>query len=164
MMAVTFNVDEIFEMAEQIENNAGKFYREAAEKASDNTVRKMFLDLAMMEDSHLRIFQEMRKQLGPAEKESGTFDPDNEAVLYLQAMADSRGTEGKKGPADKLTGKESIREILEIAVGAEKNSVVFYTGLKDLVDVKAGKDKVEAIIKEEFGHLVVLNQQLLQLK
>jgi rubrerythrin len=161
-MPIDFNVDEIFEMAEQIERNGAKFYREAAGKASDKAIQKMFVDLAAMEDGHLRIFQDMRKQLDAGEKEPMTFDPDNEAALYLQSMADNHGTEGRKSLTTKLTGKETTREIFEIAINAERNSIVFYTVLKGLVSA-AGKDKVEAIITEEVGHLAVLKLQLARL-
>jgi rubrerythrin len=161
-MPINFNVDEIFEMAEQIERNGAKFYREAAGKTSDKAIQKMFVDLAAMEDGHLQIFQEMRKQLAAGEKEPMTFDPDNEAAIYLQTMADSHGTEGRKNLTTKLTGKETTREIFEIAINAERNSIVFYTGLKGLVSA-AAKDKVEAIITEEFGHLAVLKLQLIKL-
>lgn len=155
-MAVTFNANEIFEMAEQIEKNGAMFYREAAKKVSDEKMKKMLVSLAEMEDVHLEIFQEMRKQLRPGEKEEVTFDPDNQAMLYLKDMAGSHGLEGKKSHTEKLTGRETKREILEIAISAEKSSVVFYTGLKELVPASAGRDKVEKIIKEEYGHLVLL--------
>jgi rubrerythrin len=161
-MAVSFNLDEIFEIAEQIERNGAKFYREAAQKASDKAVQKMFVDLAAMEDGHLRIFQEMRKQLDAAEKEQMTFDPENEAALYLQTMADEHGIEGKKNIETKLTGRETIKEIFEIAIRAERNSIVFYTGLKAMVSA-AGKGKLDDIITEEFGHLAVLKIQLAKL-
>ena len=163
-MGITFNADEIFEMAEEIERNGAKFYREAAENASDEKIKKMLLDMAVMEDGHLHTFEEMRKELGPREKEAMIFDRDNEAALYLQTMADGRGYEGKVGPAEKLTGKETPQEVLRIAIDAEKNSVVFYVGLKDLVSVKAGKDKVEGIIKEEVGHIAALKKALAALK
>jgi len=159
-MAVTFNADEIFEMAEQIERNGAAFYREAADKSADEKMKDMLLSLASMEDTHLEIFKEMRQQLGPREKEQLTYDPDNQAMLYLQVIADGHGFEGKKSPTDKLTGNESKREILEIAVEAEKNSVVFYTGLKELISVNAGRDKVENIIREELGHLALLKTYL----
>jgi rubrerythrin len=161
-MPIDFSVDEVFEMAEQIERNGAKFYREAAQKTSDKAIQKMFVDLAAMEDGHLRIFQEMRKQLAAGEKEPMVFDPDNEASLYLQSMADSHGIEGRKNLMTKLTGKETTREIFEIAINAERNSIVFYTVLKGLVSA-AGKDKVEAIITEEVGHLAVLKLQLIKL-
>jgi len=162
-MAITFNADEIFEMAEQIERRAAVFYREAAGKTADAKVQKLFNDLAVMEDGHCQIFQEMRKSLSPEDKDSATFDPNNEAILYLQAMADSHGTEGKKGREVKLTGKESVKEIFEIAITAEKDSVVFYTAIKEMVKLTAGRDKVEAIIVEEMGHLAILKHQLMSL-
>ncbi len=159
-MSITFNADEVFEMAEQIERNAGKFYREAATKAPERPVKDTFLRLAGMEDSHLRTFQQMRKSLSDQEKGGTTFDPEGEASLYLQAMADDRGFEGMRNRNVRLTGKESTQELLEIAIGAEKNSILFYVGLKSLVPDEAGKDKIEAIIMEEVRHAADLRRQL----
>ena len=159
-MSISFNADEIFEMAEEIERNAARFYEEASEKAPDEKTQNMLLEMAQMEWSHLDIFQQMRKQLGEQEKSTNVFDPDNEAALYLQTMADGKGTEGKITRTQKLTGKESIQDILKIAINAEKNSVAFYSGIKELVSERAGKDKIDAIIKEELGHLAVLNLSL----
>jgi rubrerythrin len=161
-MSISFNVDEIFEMAEQIERNGASFYREAARKTGDKATQKIFTNLAAMEDGHLKIFQEMRKQLDTSDKEQTTFDPDDEAALYLQAMATSHGIEGKKDRLTKLTGNETIREIFEIAVYAENNSIVFYTALKDIVSA-TGRDKVDTIISEELGHLAVLKMELARL-
>jgi len=159
-MSMAFNADEVFEMAEQIERNGAKFYREAAAKTSDRQTKDVFLRLAGMEDGHLRTFQQMRKSLSAQEKDATTFDPEGEAVLYLQAMADDRGFEGMRSRNVKLTGKESSRELLEIALGAEKNSILYYVGLKPLVPDEAGKDRIEAILQEEVSHAADLRRQL----
>jgi rubrerythrin len=158
-MAISFNLDEIFEMAEEIERNGASFYREAAKKVSDKKTQSMFVALAGMEDGHLKIFQEMRKQLDESDKEPTNFDPDNESAFYLQAMADSHGVEGKKDRTTKFTGQETIKEVFETAVNAEKSSIVFYAGLKDFVPVSA-KEQIDAIISEEFNHLSILFMQL----
>ncbi len=163
-MSIRFSADEIFEMAEEIERNGAKFYRKAAEGAADNETRRYLLDMAAMEDGHLQTFTEMREQLSDAEREVVTFDPENEAALYLDAMADSHGTEGKKSVTEELTGDESIAEIVSIAIGAEKDSVVFYSGLKSLVTDAAGRDKVEKIIAEELSHLASLTNKLKELR
>jgi rubrerythrin len=162
-MGVTFNADEVFEMAEEIERNGAKFYREAAEKVPDRDMKTLFLNLANMEDSHLMTFQAMRKDLKADEKEPTAFDPENEAALYLQALADSKGSEGMRSPTIKLSGRESPRELLEIAIAAEKNSVLFYVGLKGMVSSKAGKDKVETIMREEVRHVADLRHKLIDL-
>lgn len=162
-MSITFNADEVFEMAEAIERNGATFYREAATKASSQKIKDLFLTMAVMEDAHLKTFQEMRQGLRGQEKGETAFDPDGEASMYLQTMADSKGSEGMKNPTEKLTGNESEEELLNIAIGAEKNSVLYYVGLRELVSAKAGKDKVEAIIKEEVRHVADLRRQLSQL-
>ncbi len=163
-MGITFNADEIFKMAEDIERDGAKFYRKAATNTKDEKTKQMLLNLADMEDKHLKTFEAMRKELSAREKEQMVFDPNNEAAMYLQTMAEGHGWEGKKSLTETLTGNEKIEDILKIAINAENNSVIFYSGLKELVPPKAGKDKVEAIIKEELGHIAVLNQQLALLK
>ncbi|UCG48908.1 MAG: ferritin family protein [Phycisphaerales bacterium] len=163
-MGLIFNADEIFEMAEQIERNGAKFYREAAKNASSDDIKQMLLDMAVMEDEHLETFEQMREQLTGRETGATVFDPDNEAALYLQTMADSHGSEGMKSPAMKLTGRESTKQVLEAAIGAERDSVLFYVGLKDLVPANAGKDKVEAVIKEEISHIATISRKLKELK
>ena len=159
-MSITFNADEIFEMAEQIERNGAKFYREAAGNSSDANVKKMLLELAAMEDGHELTFANMRKELSAADKESNVYDPDNEVALYLQTMADFHGTEGKVSATEKLTGNESLAEILKIALQAEKNSIAFYVGIKDLLPNKEGKDRVQAIIVEEMAHVSSIGGKL----
>ena len=128
-MGITFNANEIFEMAEEMERNGAKFYRKAAENASDKETKQMLLDMADMEDGHLKTFEKMREQLSGQEKGWTVFDPDNQSVLYLQAMADARGYEGKITPMKELTGSETPREILETALNSEKESVFFYFGV-----------------------------------
>ena len=159
-MAITFNADEIFEMAEQIERNGTKFYRRAAEIVSDKDNKKLLLNLAEMEIEHEKTFAQMREQLAGKEKESITFDPDNQAALYLQAMADGHVFDVKTDPASLLSDRESFHDILKMAIGAEKDSIAFYIGLKDSVPQPAGKDKVDKIIREEMNHIVLLSSKL----
>ena len=159
-MSITFNADEIFEMAEQIERNGAKFYREAAGNSSDADVKEMLLSLAAMEDGHEKTFIQMRQELSAEEKESNIFDPDDEVAQYLQTMADFHGTEGKVSPTEKLTGNESLADILKIALQAEKNSIAFYVGIKDMVSSKSGKAKVQAIIIEEMAHVSTIGGKL----
>ena len=159
-MAITFNADEIFEMAVEIERQGIKFYSEASEKAPDEDVKNFFKGLAVMENNHVKIFTEMRKELSESEKAETTYDPQDEGILYLQTMADARGWEGRVSPSRKFTGNESVKEIIEIALNAEKESVVFYYGLKSLVSAGTGRGKVEKIIMEELSHIRTLLQYL----
>lgn len=55
-MSYDFNADEVFEMAEQIEKNGAGFYRKMAESISDASISQLFVDLAVMEAEHEKIF------------------------------------------------------------------------------------------------------------
>ena len=85
-MGMPFNADEVFEMAEQIERNGARFYSDAAKKFPQ--VGGLFNDLAEMEVKHEKTFAGMRKGLSGTQAEPLVFDPDGEAQMYLQVMAD----------------------------------------------------------------------------
>ena len=160
-MSYDFNADEVFEMAEQIEKNGVKFYREAAKNISDASVRPLFLDLAAMEAEHEKVFASMRADLADEEREPTVFDPEGEAALYLRALADlqvfDKEAEEDFIPSEDLPEKDRIRKILRAAIGLEKESIVFYLGMKELVPAKSGKDKIDKIIREEMGHIRLLS-------
>ena len=154
---ITFNADEIYEMAEQIERNGAKFYRKAAEPAAGDA-RELLGRLAAMEDDHEKTFAAMRADLAGAQKQSLTADPDDEGALYLQALVD--GKVFGSDPSEALTGEESMEDILRTAIGLEESSIVFYQVMKQIVPPAAGRDRLDAIIKQEIGHIVDLTGQL----
>jgi len=152
-----FNADEIFEMALQVERNGGRFYRQAAETTEGET-RDLLLRLAAMEDEHLEVFTRLKDKLGP----SMAFDPDKEGARYLQFL-----TEGKVFPISgdqKLTGKETAEEILGLAIGFEKETVVFFTGIRDAVQGEEAKRSVAVLINQEMGHVADLSARLLEIR
>jgi rubrerythrin len=163
-MAIVFNADEIFEMAIRIENNAAAFYRKGASLQSDTENKKFLEGLANMEDQHKKIFTDMRTTLKQKEKDPKVFDPYDEVSQYLAAMADTMGGEGSPSAADALTGDETLEEILQTAVGLEKDTILFYLGIKDLIPVQSGQDRIEEIIREERRHVIQLTNVLKKLK
>ncbi len=157
-MAYDFNADEIFEMAVQIERNGASFYRKAAETVDDPAGKKLLLGFAAMEDEHEKTFVALRKDLSEKDKTATTFDPEGEAALYLRALADARVF------FEKEMDTSSMKEILKAAILAEKDSIVFYLGMKEMVPEKFGKTKIDAIIKEEMGHIKLLSNRLVTLR
>ena len=117
-----------------------------------------------MEDQHLKTFMDMRAHLSESEREPLVFDPDGQAQMYLQVMANRHVFDVKTNPVKLLTGRKTAWDILRMAIGFEKDSVVFYTVLKECVSRKAGKDKVEAIIAEEISHIRKITRMLAALK
>ena len=160
MMSISFNAIEVFEIAERIERNSVKFYRRAAEALSGQELSEILLSLAEFEKGHEKTFADMRKQISNKELDLITFDPEDEMTLYLQKIADSHIFDPKKDPGEQLKDKETAEDILKFAIEAEKNSIIFYLGLKNFVPAKAGKDKVDEIIQEEMEHIAELNTRL----
>ena len=140
-MSISFNAIEVFEIAERIERNSVNFYHKAAEAFSDESLSAILLSLAEFEKEHEESYANMRKQISAKEWDMITFDPENEMALYLQKIADSHIFDPKQDPAEQLKDKGSIRDILNYAIECEKNSIIFYLGLKQYVPTTAGKDK-----------------------
>ena len=157
-MSFIFNADEIFDMALQIEQNGEKFYRDSAGKVKDSEAQDLLARLADMEVEHQRIFRGMKSALTAADRKAMTFDPNNEAGLYLASLANTKVFFEKDIETSKLEG------IFKSALTAEKDSIAFYLGMKDLVPMGSGKDKIEDIIKEEMRHIRILGERLSALK
>ena len=157
-MSYDFNADDVFEMAEQIERNGAVFYRQAAANVLEEDARAFLLDLAAMEDNHETTFTEMRKKLSEKEKSATVFDPDGEAAGYLKALADTRIF------FEKEIDTTSMQAILKAAILAEKDSIVFYLGMKEMVPDELGQSRLDAIIKEEMSHINLLSRRLIATK
>ena len=156
-MSYDFSADDVFEMAEQLERNGAAFYRNAAQCASDPSNKDLLMKLADMEDEHERTFVKLRSELTDKEKAPTVFDPEGETMLYLRSLADTRVF------FEKQIDVSSMEDVLKAAIIAEKDSIVFYLGMKDLVPDKLGKGKLDAIIQEEMGHIKILSKELVAL-
>ena len=109
-----------------------------------------------MEDEHEKTFKKLRTELKENEKVITTFDPEGESEYYLRALADTRVFYEKKFDTT------SLKEIFKEAITAEKDSIVFYLGMKDVVPDHLGKKKLDDIIKEEMRHISLISKKLLE--
>jgi rubrerythrin len=159
-MPITFNPDEVFEMAVEIERRASVFYRKAAENSHDANSIEMFLRLSEMEKGHEQTFADMKRSLSAEDREPSSFDPDGEAAYYLRALVASHAYEGKAGRIVEFTGYEQPELVYKTALDAEKQSINFYVGLKEFVPSPAAKEKIQEIIREEMAHLVSLTKAI----
>lgn len=157
-MSYDFTAQDVFEIAEQIEKNGAVFYRKAAADVADPDAKNFLSDLAAMEADHEKTFSAMRKRLSEAEKVQTVFDPGNEAAAYLKALADTRIF------FEKEIDTSSMQAILKAAILAEKDSIVFYLGMKDLVPPGLGQSRLDDIIKEEMAHIKMLSHRLVATK
>lgn len=160
----TFNAIEILEMAGEIERNGARFYRAAMVNFDDDETCDLLQDLAAMEDQHEQIFAAMQQHFADQENAPDMFDPEDQSAPYLRAMAEGRVFDVRSDPVDMLSGLESLEDILKFAIQLEKESIVFYVGIKNIVPESLGRDKIDDIIKEEMSHIVLLDNTLKSLK
>ncbi len=149
-----FNANDVFEMAIKIEQNGAIFYRNAAQTVDAAKHKDFLLELADMEDAHEKTFASMLSDLSTSESFSNTFDPEDENLLYIKALADTRVFFEKDKPDNSLKG------ILSSAIQAEKDSITFYLGMKEMISEKQGQTKIDYIIKEEMKHIRLLAGKL----
>jgi rubrerythrin len=150
-----FNLGEIFKIAEQIERNGAHFYREAALKFEDNTeVKSLLLDLAVQEDNHEKTFSEI---LHKVLKNEGINSEDELTRQYLDAIA-GQFVFNKATEECELINNMSKQEVFDVAIVKEKDSIVFYVGLKNALISEQDKKSIDLIIEEEQKHLVDLRK------
>lgn len=158
--AQTFNADEIFEMAQQIERNGARFYHSAANIVTDPRVSSLLVSLARMEEEHERIFAWMRSELGSEMSRAGDTPPRPETIRYLQAFADGLLFDPNADPAGDIAADATQQDILLRAIAIEKDSIAIYVGLKEVVPAALGKNRIDEIIHEEMSHASVLSEHL----
>jgi len=163
-MTIKFNAGEVLDMAMKIEQNGMNYYNKAAEIFKNEPANDMLKKLAEWENSHKLTFAAMKDGLASAQTTDVVFDPQGEAGLYLNAMADGNVFNVNEDPSKAMTGKESLEEVLRKALLMEKDSIIFYLGLREMVPPSLGKDKVDDIISEEMSHIGYLNKELVALK
>lgn len=158
-MGIDFTADEILAFAEQVERNGAAFYRRAAQITSDASVKDTLLKLAEMEDGHERLFASVRGVLQGREKEAPTFDPGDDASRYLAEMAGQHVFKKHTDVSTIFTGKETSMEVLDIAIGFERDSIAVFDALERWVPEYLGRDKVSALVREEISHVAFLSRE-----
>jgi rubrerythrin len=162
-MSVIYNADEIYEMGIQIEKNGQAFYEAAAEAAADSETRKLLSDLARWEETHVALFSDLKKKLPGDLQEDPRLDLDQQKAIYLKAAADSHIFTKHRDPKALAKTCKGPLDVLNIAMDFEKDSVVLYTAMKDLVPENLGKETIDKLIKEEMGHIALIQNWMQRL-
>lgn len=155
-MSVIYNADEILEMAVKIEQNGRQFYLKASEVVSMPEAKTLFTELANWESEHEKLFGSMRDKFAENRDLFPAFDPDLASSSYLQAIADDKVFEAERLNEELASVTDDITAIIKRAIQREKDAIVFFSALLNLVPDDLGKQDVENIIQEEYGHIKYL--------
>ncbi len=163
-MDVELGAFEVLEIAEKIERNGAKFYRRAAGLINDPEFSTLFVNLSQWETRHIDVFKQMKKRLSDQRWQEGELAPRRIDPPDARVMAGLAVFGMQPDPAAQLSGHETKADVLRMAIEKEKDSIVYYTGLKDFVPHQAEKDLINEVIQEEMKHVRILVQSLEQVE
>jgi rubrerythrin len=141
--------EDVLQWAMQIEKNGKAFYDAASAKRTDPQVRDLFENLAIQEQRHYEVFRKMlgaSSAAGPA-----TLDHD-EYQAYLQSALDRALFAGPDKALALAEQAEDREAALQAAIGFEKDTLLFFYDLRDMVR-DADRETISAVIVEEKSHL-----------
>lgn len=148
-MSVFFSSRELINIAIGIERNGLAFYKSLLKVEKDVMARGAYKYLADMEEQHIKTFQSMLNTIGEyGHPETYTEEYD----LYLKALVDSAVFTNDKVAREMAENAKSSAEAIQIALGAEKDSILFYYDMRNLVR-EQDREAVDKIIEEEKSHL-----------
>lgn len=155
---MSYNVYEIFEIADNLEVAGAEFYKNAALKIDDDCdVKALLNELAALEEQHKSYFHSLKKRYNVEEIE-GLIDLESQAGSYLKAIGESHIVHSLSD----ILNEEVLTPIrvLKIALDFEKDSVVFFSSLQSALKDEEEKAQVAQIVKEETEHVGMLTKKL----
>ena len=153
-MANVFAGSEIVEMGIQIEKNGKDFYETLVGQSKDNKARDIFKFLAGEEEKHIATFQEVLDSIHkyePPESYPGEY------FAYMKALANNYVFTQKDKGKEIAKSTKNDSEAVDLGIKFERDSILFYEGMKKLVPESQIKP-VEALIAQENNHLLKLCQ------
>jgi len=152
-MALLLTSGELIDVAVGIEKSGAAFYEYLVNTARDVRAQVMYKYLAEQERAHIKTFQKLRTDVGDYQPSMSFSD---EYAAYLDALVKS-AVFGSEMMARTMAEKTSSDlEAIGIAIRAEKDSILFYTSIKDLVR-RNDIEVIDRIVQEERSHLVQLS-------
>ena len=153
-MTIAFSARELINIAVGIERRGIAFYDTMVKSTENAAAREIFQYLADMERMHIRIFQGM---LDEADKYEIPETYAGEYTAYLQALVDSAVFTDETITSEMATWASSDIEAMELAIGAEKDSILFYYEMREILPQPV-QPMMTKIIAEEKAHLRELSE------
>lgn len=153
-MTISFSGVELINIAIGIEEKGIVFYDIMAKSTQNNAAREVFNYLADMERDHIEIFKGM---LGEADKYQLQAEKDQEYSAYLKALVDSAVFSDDLITSEMAAQAENDIAALELGIGSEKDSILFYYEMKEVMPQRV-EATLNRIIAEEKSHLRQLSE------
>ena len=149
----SYSIREVIEMAIRTEKLGAEFYNGMAVRFGDKEgLKDLLTKLSTMEMKHERVFTGLLDRVSGAEPEGW-----DEAGNYFRAIVESRFFLGSGKSLPNLDHISTVDTALDFAIGFEKETALFFMGLRDAV-ADADRSLVDEIIEEEKGHIAMLTK------
>jgi rubrerythrin len=153
-MPIFYSPIEVIEMAVKTEKTGQEFYTNAAKKTKSKVLSELFNYLAGEEIKHEKIYKKLYN-IVKDDPRALPFDLD-EMGLYLQAITDSKFFVGGDKALGYITKVKTANALLDYALQFEKETMLFYNEILNLVK-KQYKPLVNKIIVQEKEHIQKLS-------
>ena len=153
-----FNDIEALKIAIEIEKRGAAIYSRALRIARNDEVKATLKELYEEELQHAAVFSAMCDQAVEHSDDAEYYPP--EASMFLSAFAAEIAFPGGLMKLATDNGLDDPRVVLEQAIQAEKNSILFYTEIIAVSQNEELKKYLGSVIREERSHLMGLLTQL----
>ncbi|MGA2159949.1 MAG: ferritin family protein [Dehalococcoidia bacterium] len=147
-MAEFFRSGELYRISMQMERTGLAFYTAIAAQTRDISTRAVYEYLASAEKRHLKTFRKLWNKTGksaPPESYRGEYRKYIKALIKDAVFSSTAAAKSRAAKSGSSTA-------LKTGIQAEKDSILFYTELLNLLpDVE--KEAVKKILGEEKRHL-----------
>jgi len=140
---------EILNLAIQMEHKGLAFYQACAKASFGPPIVLVFEHLITAEQTHARIFAEMKRRLPP---EVVSKTDAGEAQRYIEKLIGERISPETERALNTVAEIADPIEAVEIAMEFEKKSILLYSALNQLID-SSEKQILEKVIAEEHNHI-----------
>ncbi|MDD3464269.1 MAG: ferritin family protein [Candidatus Cloacimonetes bacterium] len=151
-----FSINEIIEMAVQIERNGYAFYQEATKRKDlDDKSREFIAYLRDQELDHEKTFMALRDD---ADMQDLELSQDWEMVsAYLKTIVEGRIFNSEESAIRKAAGAADLAAVVENAIAFEKDTLLYFHALSDSISNPKALKVLRRIINEEVSHVMRLN-------
>ena len=148
-MTNVFAGSEIVELGIQIEKNGRDFYNTLIAQSKNQKTKDMFKYLAGEEQKHIAIFQKILNSVQKYEPQEAF---PGEYFAYMRALASEYVFTQKDKGNQIAKNTKSDKEAIELGIGFEKDSIIFYEGMKKVVPQHDYR-LLDELIAQEQDHL-----------
>ena len=157
-----FSVNEIVEMAVQIDRDGYAYYDEATKRKDlDAKSLELLTFLRDAELDHEKTFLGLRNELDFDELElSGDWEM---IASYLNTIVAGRIFNDPESAIKRATEAKDVLEVIKNAITFEKDTLLYFHAINDGIKDERARQVLRRVIQEEVSHVLLLNDMMKKL-